>query len=235
MNQKLVSIVAAGGVVVVAVGVWLVARGGDDGEKRAVTGTPSSTSTSVSQRTTTTAPPTPADTPAPVATVGPSPAGRDAEESVAAPVCVSSFDPACGPLHWEPPVGDQPARVDSVLFEPLHPVAGQTVKITITVSDPDADRADLVGWCDGQGCVEASLAGPRCGPAGPPTGAWTAPPSPGGVVTLVHSFVFPTAGAAKWSIELYTRSSAIAALGCFPDPYSSAVSTSGTVEVASAP
>ena len=54
--------------------------------------------------------------------------------------CRNSWDPACGPLRWDPNPGPNKPLTVAVTVSPPSPKAGDTVTFRVTVDDPDGDQ-----------------------------------------------------------------------------------------------
>jgi hypothetical protein len=218
---------------------------GSSDNKQASSRKAATTAPTTTTAVTTTVPP---PTTAPSTERAPTEPSTDAttETTEPPPVCVNSTDPRCGDFRWEPsPSANQPITIDSVVVDPPHPIAGQTVTVTIQWSDPDADVASPdYGFCDGNGCNSgpiAACAAPRPGTV--PTGPWTLPPRSPGAGTLVRQLQFPIAGTFTWSTGVNTNSSTVRDFArdhaqfstgfcsTLPDPYGSYIEVSDSITV----
>ncbi len=159
------------------------------------------------------------------------------------PVCLNSTDHRCGDFRWDPTPTNQPVTIDSVVVDPPHPIAGQTVTVTIHWSDPDVDLAYSESACNGAGTCDPQPAVACPFARNPPTGSWSPPPPGPGAGTLVEQWPYEVAGTFTWSIRIATYSSAVQAFardhdqfsggrcGGLPDPYSSYIEVSDPITV----
>jgi hypothetical protein len=86
-------------------------------------------------------------------------------------ICRNSFDPACGPLVWEPPAGVNRPLIVSVTASPSTPRAGERVTFRVVGDDPDAAVTDCRDFyygddSDAGGCSRAACP-PQYGPWAP--------------------------------------------------------------------
>ena len=51
-------------------------------------------------------------------------------------VCRNSYNPACGPFHWDPPVQDLGATM-TITWTPSQPKVGEKVTFRVVIEDPD--------------------------------------------------------------------------------------------------
>lgn len=107
--------------------------------------------------------------------------------------CVQSVDPSCGPLVFSPaPAADQPLSL-YVSLSPEGPYTeGQTITLSVTVTDPDApvDPACIAVRAHGSVTTQPNFT--SCAPADCPrperTGTWAPPAPAGGSATVRTTF-----------------------------------------------
>jgi hypothetical protein len=139
-RRRAVTSLAAAAVVVVAIGFATLPGAGDRRDDVAIGGegppepkstlaaVPTTPVTTIPETTTVLVPPTTPTTPTTTVAVTSPAAG-----------CAMSFDPACGPLVYDPPPpANQPITITATA-DPAPPYSqGQTVHLTFTIDDPDA-------------------------------------------------------------------------------------------------
>jgi hypothetical protein len=94
--------------------------------------------------------------------------------------CHNSVDPACGPIRYNPPITNEPARLVITSVVPALPKVGQNVTFTLRATDPDSKFSDSSIWCNGGGVSFGDgSAGMVCiaDCTGPGFGTWD-PPEP---------------------------------------------------------
>lgn len=155
--------------------------------------------------------------------------------------CFQSYDPACGPFHWDPQPVNQPLTV-AFWFTPANPMPGDVVTFDIVLDDPDdAQNLQIDAAYFGQEAGNSAQAGTATAvvPSGTgcqtPHGAWTPPPpGPRGHTTKQMTYVYTTPG----SYQVYfTASSGAGYNACAPpDPYANTgTSATETVTVTAPP
>jgi hypothetical protein len=65
--------------------------------------------------------------------------------------CHNSYDPACGPLRYAPPLTNEPARLEITSVTPAVPKVGEMVTFTLRARDPDSLFSASTVWCNGGG------------------------------------------------------------------------------------
>jgi hypothetical protein len=118
------------------------------------------------------------------------------------PGCRNSRDPACGAFYWDPMPSNEPVAF-VVTFDPVRPMAGEPVTLTVEAYDPEAEIL-IVKGSDHTSCApdwgDAEVYAPGCtttyeGRAeNPPrTGPWDPPPPIGAdaVATFEHIYAEP--------------------------------------------
>lgn len=211
----------------------LLSRGGHDQARRLATtqGADASTTTSEETTTTTTVEETTTTTAAPaVETTVPHPTTTTTAPTTTTTSCYESYDPACGPFHWDPPPGpDQPATL-TVTYSPAHPHVGQTITFPLTYTDPDSQpelTLDGGDWGDGDmWAAEPSVV--NCPNLRARYGPWPTPPRQGGTAQGEA----PTYGYAKSGTYTVTvRASGRHSCEEEPNPYEGDAVGSVTVTV----
>jgi hypothetical protein len=146
-----------------------------------------------------------------------------------APECQDSYDPRCGDFYWafDPATNDQITQVGPISVTPA-PTVGAPVKITVSVTDPDADVLDGVQVCYGDAPCNGALpmtdfCYPLCllrqvaamvGPHGP----WKPPPVHPGTRTFTYQHTYNDVG--RYHFSVHVRASNSSALAGH-DPYQS--------------
>jgi hypothetical protein len=72
-------------------------------------------------------------------------------ETTAKGGCHNSYDPACGPLRYDPPITNEPARLEITSVTPAVPKVGENVTFTLRAQDPDSLFSASTVWCNGGG------------------------------------------------------------------------------------
>ena len=111
-------------------------------------------------------------------------------------MCQNSTNPACGPFHWDPAVGNQ-ALSASFVSAPGTAVVGEPVTFEVDWSDPDANAFDNVHSVDG-----ASIGAPCTVPER--YGAWTPPSANAGSGRISFTETFATTGEHRVVVDLWT-------------------------------
>lgn len=156
-------------------------------------------------------------------------------------VCVKSFDPVCGDLYWDPPLGPNTPISLAVVIEPSSPAVGQLVTITVTWSDLEADFS-IASIETPLGCEvlpEGRCVNVRVLPATDagcpePHGPWAPPASApsGGSQRFFRAYAEP--GVYTWTVTVYAAASTVRN-GCDPDPWTEKLERRGTIAVRPAP
>lgn len=181
--------------------------------------TPTTAATPASS--TTTAPP--ATTQVARAVTTPTTVRPESTTTTTALVCQDSYNPACGTFRWDPAPGPIDQSSVSISVDPPHPLAGQLVTFTVTLSDPDTS-VTACGQIDfgdgiGQGCAAGTV--PQCATR---YGPWEPPAKTASTAEGQYQHTFPNTGSYTIVVRYPTGSP------CY-DPYQSSVTGSITVTV----
>ena len=109
--------------------------------------------------------------------------------------CHNSYDPSCGRFYWATPPHSNEPMTATVRYSPEHPVVGQEIAFTVTVSDPDAPFLNsFMGsmWGDGTG---VGLAPAMCIVNRPVAfGPWSPPQGRSGMKQFVYRHEYRQSG-----------------------------------------
>jgi hypothetical protein len=116
--------------------------------------------------------------------------------------CRNSTNPACGPLHYDPPMTNAPATI-SVTTTPAVPRAGDVVTFTLHVTDADSritSANPCMQYTFGEGVDGKCIA--DCSAHAPQYGAWDPPPPEPGDATFTMRHAYATAGVYNAKFEV---------------------------------
>ena len=145
--------------------------------------------------------------------------------SATAKSCVRSFDPTCGPFHWDPQPTNRPLTV-TFGYTPAQPRPGDLVTFNVTLDDPDdnhltIDTAYFGMDAGAPGALgSAGVATMTPGNCKSPAGAWPPPaPGPHGHTTIQESFRYTSPG--SYPVHFTASSGGTTDPCALPDPYAS--------------
>ena len=141
------------------------------------------------------------------------------------PVCVNSFDFACGVFYWDPPPGRNAPVSISIHLSSTTVQAGEVVTATVTVSDPDAPiRCVSAEWGDNGTYIGTAIQ------TRVRHGRWETPPKhPSGVETHTYTHAYDNVGPHRFFYTVYTGTG-----GCGDvqaDPYASSGAAGANITV----
>lgn len=138
-------------------------------------------------------------------------------------ICRDSFNPACGPLVWEPPAGVNRPLIVSVTASPSTPRVGERVTFRVVGDDPDSAITDCHGYSYGDDSISGACSSAACPPQ---YGPW-APVAVPGHRELTFDHVYATPG--SYRAKFHLSSSACGGAAAY------ASSASGEITVVVAP
>ncbi|MBV8983880.1 MAG: hypothetical protein JO248_05505 [Acidimicrobiia bacterium] len=162
---------------------------------------------------------------APLLKTGTTLAAATATTRPAAQPCRNSYDPKCGPFHWDPDPGPNAPLTVTVSPQSQQGNAGQEVNFHIVATDPDAkiDHCVVVDFGDGQSSNNCPPA-PTCQA---PYGAWTPPAKAPDQYELDIKHTYATGRADPYVASFQLQSHSF----CSPDPYGGAAQAPAQVTV----
>jgi hypothetical protein len=142
--------------------------------------------------------------------------------------CHDSQDPACGPIRYDPPITNEPARIEITSVTPAVPKVGETVTFTLRARDPDSLFSASSVWCNGGGRAGASFGDDSpetvciadC--VGPGFGTWDPPAPQPSDLTFHSDHVYNRAG--TFAVKITAEAGV-----CSARPSEATVSTTVTV------
>lgn len=137
--------------------------------------------------------------------------------------CVNSFDPSCGPLHWEPAPGANRPTATSLTASTTRGVAGKAVSFDARATDPDASIAcHWILFGDEQAGLIPALSMQR------QYGRWNTPTPRAGGFATTYSHTYATPG--TYHVQFGARSGD----GCSNDysPYGGESVSTVTITIA---
>jgi hypothetical protein len=153
------------------------------------------------------------------------PSAEQPSPSAGAPVCLNSYDPACGKFYWDPKPGPNAPIVVTIHPSSNSLTIGETVTVTVTAVDSDAPIAcDVIEW--GPTYIGTAVT------MRAQFGRWEPPRKKGGSITLTFTHAYKTAGTHQ---ILFTAVSGSSCVDPSVNPYSSSDSASATVTVSETP
>jgi len=168
--------------------------------------------------------PSPSASESPVEQPSPTDTPRVFPLIVIAPTCVNSYDSACGAFYWDPAPGPNAPMTLSVTASRTTVTVGETISVTGTASDPDAElNCHKVEW--GPTYINFGLTATAM------YGRWVTPDKTPGSVTETFTHVYDTPGTYQVVFEAESGSCG----GGGTNPYSSQGTADVTVTVLDAP
>lgn len=162
--------------------------------------------------------------PVPSDSAGPIDTPTESPSETPSPVCVNSFDPACGKFYWDPDPGTNAPVSITIRLSSTTVQVGETITATVTVSDPDAPiQCASFEWGDNGTYIGTAIASRGR------FGRWETPPKHPSQETFTVSHRYENAGPHQVLYSVNSGTGGCRDVGA--DPYASGGSASANLIV----